>query len=180
MEFYTIVQTSTMRTSIAQIMEDADNKKTSITESVVDNTNAICDDCKLTVDKISSTSLRCYSNPTFFTYRAVVTSSDPMCDDIVMSIQEWATKESAEVDLPEGSVPVQQTGCPVPIKTLNDKGCPEDQGPSSSSGSDNGGKIAGAVIAVVVVVLIVLTLGGVAFLLFWRRRHGKVSFQHFE
>lgn len=138
----------------------------------MENTNDICNECKLTADQISSANLYCYDDKSLFTYRAILTSSDPMCDYIIGKIQEWSTKEDSVV----GTYPSEQTGCPVAIGTFEDEGCDEPTGGGGGGGGGNGGAIAGAIIAVIVVVVIVLALGIIAFILYRRRRNRKLSF----
>ncbi len=158
-------------TSFPQIRDQPEDKKTSIIESVVENTNAICDECKLGAEHISNAILGCYSNPNFFTFRAVITIT--RCELVVDKIQEWSTKEDTEI----ADLPLAQTGCPVRINTYDAADCDPDTGDSGgSSGGDNGGSIAGGVIAAIVVVLVVIILAVVAFLLYWRRHTRKVGF----
>ncbi len=155
-----------------QIRDQPEDKKTSIIDSVVENTNAICDECKLGVEHISNAILGCYSNPNFFTFRAVITIA--RCELVVDKIQEWSTKEDTEI----ADLPLAQTGCPVHINTYDAADCDPDTDDSGggSRGSNNSGSIAGGVIAAIVVVLVVIILAVVTFLLYWRRRTRKVGF----
>ena len=152
-------------------MENPEDKIASITESVVNNTNDICTSCKLSMDQISNAELKCFKNPNSFTYRAVVSGSNPTCEEIVDKIEVWATKEDAEVSLPDGTLPLAQSNCPVNMYQDCDT-------QSSSSGSDKGGATAGTVVAVIVVVIsiVVVVLGVVAFVLYRRRRRSKLTF----